>query len=175
MWSLHASFPVLPTMKTGLTWMWLVAHFIQALEKDPAADQSHYCSSIFRISKTEMTRADFYILEDENLDAAYRFACRLCLKAISSGSKVHLHLNDEKSVSEMDELMWHYPKGRFLAHDKIPNEAVVNSPVHLSCQEPIAEEGLLINLSKDIPFFFGRFVVFCISFCLYLLNVTRFE
>ncbi|MCH1614710.1 MAG: DNA polymerase III subunit chi [Acidimicrobiales bacterium] len=104
-----------------------------------------------------MTRTDFYLLEDENTDAAYRFACRLSLKAIESGTRVHIHLDDEDSVDTLDELMWHYPKGRFLAHDKIPNEAVVNSPVHLSCQEPIAEEGLLINLSKDIPFFFGRF------------------
>ena len=103
-----------------------------------------------------MTRADFYILEDENPDAAYRFACRLCLKAISSGSKVHLHLNDEKSLNEMDELMWHYPKGRFLPHD-ILSKSKSHYPIHLGHDEPTLEEGLLINLAKEIPFFFGRF------------------
>lgn len=132
------------------------AHFTQGLEKAPVEDRFHYCSSIFKISKAEVTRADFYILEDENPDAARRFACRLCLKAINSGSRVHLHLDDEKSVSAMDELMWNYPKGRFLPHDKMSNDNI-NHPIHLGHEEPILEEGLLINLAKNIPFFFGRF------------------
>ena len=90
------------------------------------------------------------------MDAAYRFACRLCLKAINSGMKVHLHLQDEVEINTMDELMWNYPSGRFLPHDIFSTEAV-NSPVQLGCEEPALREGLLINLSEEIPYFFGRF------------------
>ena len=103
-----------------------------------------------------MTRADFYILEDLATDAAYRFACRLCLKAISAGTKVHLHLNDEMAINTMDELMWNYPSGRFLPHDILSTQTA-GSPVQLGCEEPLLEEGLLINLSEEIPYFFGRF------------------
>jgi DNA polymerase-3 subunit chi len=103
-----------------------------------------------------LTRIDFYILEDEYIDAAYRFACKLCLKAIGSGTFTHLHLNDEDAVETLDELMWGYPNGRFLPHDKEPSEPS-RSPVHLSCKEPLLGEGLLINLANEIPPFFGRF------------------
>ncbi len=103
-----------------------------------------------------MTRADFYVLEDLAIDAAYRFACRLCLKAINAGTKVHLHLQDEIAINKMDELMWNYPPERFLPHDVLSSEAT-KSPVQLGCEEPILQEGLLINLSEEIPYFFGRF------------------
>ena len=103
-----------------------------------------------------MTRADFYVLEDLAIDAAYRFACRLCLKAINAGTKVHLHLQDEVAINTMDELMWNYPPERFLPHDVLSSEAT-KSPVQLGCEEPALQEGLLINLSEEIPYFFGRF------------------
>ena len=87
-----------------------------------------------------MTRADFYVLEDLAIDAAYRFACRLCLKAINAGTKVHLHLQDEVAINTMDELMWNYPPGRFLPHDVLSSEAT-KSPVQLGCKEPTLQEG----------------------------------
>ena len=86
-----------------------------------------------------MTRADFYVLEDLAIDAAYRFACRLCLKAINAGTKVHLHLKDEVAINTMDELMWNYPPGRFLPHDVLSSEAT-KSPVQLGCKEPKLQE-----------------------------------
>ena len=103
-----------------------------------------------------MTRADFYILEDLAIDAAYRFACKLCLKAINRNTKVHLHFKNEVAVNTMDELMWNYPSGRFLPHDILSTQ-VTKSPIQLSCEEPKLNEGLLINLSEEIPYFFGRF------------------
>ncbi len=56
----------------------------------------------------------------------------------------------------MDDLMWDYPKGRFIPHCEMSEDSS-NCPIHLSHAEPIFEEGLLINLAKDIPFFFARF------------------
>ena len=52
--------------------------------------------------------------------------------------------------------MWNYPSGRFLPHDVLSNQTA-ESPVQLGWEEPLLEEGLLINLSEEIPYFFGRF------------------
>ena len=52
-----------------------------------------------------MTRVDFYILEDEGIDAAMRFACRLCLKAYQGGHPVHVRAADAEQAKNLDELM----------------------------------------------------------------------
>ena len=104
-----------------------------------------------------MTRVDFYILDDQGLDASMRFACRLGLKAFLKGSPVHVHVDDAQQAAEMDELMWDYPKHRFLPHEVIEAEADPSAPVHIGYQAPHHCEGLLINLGRDVPSFFGRF------------------
>lgn len=103
-----------------------------------------------------MTRVDFYLLEDHGSAAAQRFACRLCLKALQAHQRVHVHLQDDAAVSEMDELLWAYPNDRFLPHSTQP-DASAASPIHLSHTDPMLQEGLMINLGGDIPRFFGRF------------------
>ena len=137
-----------------------------------------------------MTRVDFYVLEDLSEDAAMRFACRLCLKAIQGGMPVHVQLEDKTQVAAMDTLLWDYPKHRFLPHQLITetgettaaqaetaseaqstekaadqqyNERAsqskdrcgVKSPIHLGCDGPLHDSGLLINLATRYPVFLG--------------------
>ncbi len=131
-----------------------------------------------------MTRVDFYVLEDVSEDAAMRFACRLCLKAIQGGMQVHVQLEDKAQVAAMDTLLWDYPKHRFLPHQlvtgnseaksaqveqpdstgdaneievKADTKIEVKSPIHLGCDTPVHDSGLLINLAKEVPSFLGRF------------------
>lgn len=133
-----------------------------------------------------MTRVDFYVLEDISEDAAMRFACRLCLKAIQGGMPVHVQLEDKTQVAAMDTLLWDYPKHRFLPHQLVPQPgetaavhaekisdakltgeeasnyqkkdyAEVKSPIHLGCTGPLHDSGFLINLASQVPSFFGRF------------------
>ncbi len=104
-----------------------------------------------------MTRVDFYILADQTTDACMRFACRLGLKALQAGHLVHVHVDAEQHATHLDELMWDYPKHRFLPHQVIPDTQEIDSPIHISCGEPLHSEGLLINLSNCVPTFFGRF------------------
>lgn len=84
-----------------------------------------------------------------------RFACRLGLKASHTGNCVHVHVNDANHAVHVDELMWDYPKHRFIPHEIIDNAA--HSPIHIGHEEPQLQEGLMINLATDIPKFFGRF------------------
>ena len=104
-----------------------------------------------------MTRVDFYILDDQTLDATLRFACRLGLKAYLKNTPVHVHTDKPEDAQALDELMWDYPKHRFLPHEIIAGDSVPSSPIQISCEPPHSEEGLLINLAPEVPKFFGRF------------------
>ncbi len=104
-----------------------------------------------------MTRVDFYILDDQTLDATLRFACRLGLKAYQQGKPVHIHVDDIDNANALDELMWDYPKHRFLPHEVVTSNTTPTSPIQISSEPPHHEEGLLINLGLEVPRFFGRF------------------
>jgi len=104
-----------------------------------------------------MTRVDFYILSDQSVDASMRFACRLGLKAYLSGHAVHVHVTDQKSATDLDDLMWDYPKHRFLPHELLLPDQQPQAPVHIGSTPPHHTEGLLINLCDQVPTFFGRF------------------
>jgi DNA polymerase-3 subunit chi len=109
-----------------------------------------------------VTRIDFYILEDVELDAMQRFACRLATKAVNTGHEVHIHTSDASSAAVLDTLLWDYPQNRFIPHDVLAPENAplidaAKAPVTLGWTEPTGVDGVLINLSNEIPTFFGRF------------------
>lgn len=108
-----------------------------------------------------MTRIDFYILQDVHLAAQHRFACRLASKAMSgsdtSDQRVVLHTRDEAMATELDELLWHYPDKRFLPHALQGSSAEGKCPVLISWGEPSQFDGVLFNLSAEVPDFFNRF------------------
>jgi DNA polymerase III subunit chi len=107
-----------------------------------------------------VTRIDFYILQDVDADAACRFACRLAVKALGGGNRVHIHAEPELAA-EVDELLWHYPEHRFLPHGRENEDAADGAgqrpPILIGSSPPAEADGLLINLSGDIPGHFGRF------------------
>jgi len=104
-----------------------------------------------------MTRIDFYILQDVNLGAAHRFACRLAAQALGSGQPVVLQTADEATAREVDELLWHYPDRRFVPHAIAGEPTAPDAPVLISWQEPPAFDGVLFNLTPEVPHFFNRF------------------
>jgi DNA polymerase-3 subunit chi len=108
-----------------------------------------------------VTRIDFYILEDMELDAMQRFACRLAAKAVTAGHEVHIHTDDAASANALDELLWAYPQQRFIPHVVVDAEHAparsTTAPVTLGWQEPEGVDGVLINLGSDVQGFFGRF------------------
>ncbi len=63
-----------------------------------------------------MTRIDFYILPDVDIDAKFRFACRLAHRAIADGGQAHVRTASAEATAILDALMWSYPEGRFLPH-----------------------------------------------------------
>lgn len=105
-----------------------------------------------------MTRIDFYILEDVNLTAQYRFACRLAAKALAgSGQKVVVHAEDEATARRIDELLWDYPDKRFVPHALHGMPQAPAADVLITWQEPPHFDGVLVNLAPGVPEFFNRF------------------
>jgi len=103
-----------------------------------------------------VTRVDFHVLEDRDRQAAWRYACRLALRALSQQRRVFVYVADAEAAAELDELMWHYPERRFLPHGQQGTEAA-GAPVCIGWQEPAQEDDVLINLTDAVPGFFGRF------------------
>ena len=52
-----------------------------------------------------MTRVDFYILEDVDLNAMQRFACRLACTAVDAGKQVYIHTNQDQGAKDPDDLL----------------------------------------------------------------------
>ncbi|MEZ5558282.1 MAG: DNA polymerase III subunit chi [Pseudomonadales bacterium] len=104
-----------------------------------------------------MTRVDFYVLEDVDLQAAQRFACRLAVRAVASGSAVHIHVDDAAAAAELDDRLWQYPEHRFIPHRSEHQTDGAAAPLVLGWSQPAAPDGVLINLGGEIPGFFGRF------------------
>jgi len=105
-----------------------------------------------------VTRVDFYLLEDLNLIAGARFACRLAAKAVLGGSQVYVHTNNSKHAAEIDALMWDYPRQQFLGHELVGDDtAISTTPVLIGCGEDPVGDQVLINLADSVPKFIGRF------------------
>ena len=97
-----------------------------------------------------MTRVDFYELADIGKEARDRFACRLALRARDAGVDAVVLAEDQTAAKDLDDLMWQYPRERFLPHG-VSSEASPNSRVHIAASKlsDVGGDGqLLINL-KD--------------------------
>ena len=104
-----------------------------------------------------MTRVDFYLLPDVDIDAKYRFACRLALRAIHAGQQVHVRTASADAAGMLDELMWSYPEDRFVPHD-IAAGPEAGAPIRIGHAEPApGPDQVLVNLADDVPGFFARF------------------
>jgi DNA polymerase-3 subunit chi len=102
-----------------------------------------------------VTRVDFYILQDVELDAMHRFACRLASKAMFNGNEVYIHAADDAAAKSLDDLLWLYPEQRFVPHGLTADKT--SAPIHIGWEEPRQIDDVLINLSGEVPGFFGRF------------------
>ena len=100
-----------------------------------------------------MTRVDFYQLSDVSEEARARFACRLALKARDANLDVVLLTRDESAANDLDDLMWQYPRERFLPHG-LDGKDSPPSRVHIAAgklEEPGDGQQLLINLMDQWP------------------------
>jgi DNA polymerase-3 subunit chi len=105
-----------------------------------------------------MTRVDFYLLRDTGESTRVQFACRLIEKAVQQGHQVYINTESVVQLQQLDDLLWTFRAGSFLAHALDDGQGHGGSPVLLAHgREPTDSHDVLVNLSNDVPAFFSRF------------------
>ena len=111
-----------------------------------------------------MTRIDFYVLPEAaeagaKPDGAVITACKLCDKAAIAGQRTYVFAPVAAQADALDSALWSFRQGCFIAHERLG--APLSSPlpmVLIGAAEPPAEyQGVMINLSLEVPPFFSRF------------------
>ncbi len=104
-----------------------------------------------------MTRIDFYVLADSAVEKRQEFACRLTQKALHSGSKVYIAVDDDTQAKQLDQLLWQFRPESFVPHD-CEGEPSLQAPVQIGFGDDCGDHhDLLINLKSTIPEYFSRF------------------
>lgn len=113
-----------------------------------------------------MTKVSFYVLQSDastshgRLGLACRIAEKALLAGIHEGQRTYIHCPDESCVAEIDNLLWTFRQGSFVAHEHIAQVTDWDdtAPVLIGTTEPPKEiNAVLINLGQDVPLYFSRF------------------
>ena len=81
----------------------------------------------------------------------------LISKAVTSGSPVVLYTAEKALAEQLDEMLWRYPEQRFLPHGLMNSAAAAGAPVVIAWEDPRSYQGVLVNLTDQVPEFFPRF------------------
>lgn len=110
-----------------------------------------------------MTRVDFYILPGDSSEQRHLFACRIAEKAYKLGHSIYIHSDDQTQARALDELLWCWRNSSFIPHQIESAETDTNASdmINIGCNQGQGSStrlnGLLINLSHQVPEFFSRF------------------
>lgn len=106
-----------------------------------------------------MTRIDFHSNVSNQLD----YACRLTRKALAAGCQLVVRHQDEKQLTEFDQLLWTFSDADFLPHVTVAHTLARYTPVLLSAETEneaklnYHHNDILLNLAGRIPADFARF------------------
>jgi DNA polymerase-3 subunit chi len=105
-----------------------------------------------------VTRIDFYILQPDAAGDRYQLACRIAEKARQAGQRVLLHAPVEQEAHHLDQLMWTLRDASFIPHGLLGRDDPELNPILIGDGSADSNEHqVLINLSGEVPVFFGRF------------------
>lgn len=93
----------------------------------------------------ELCQVDFYLLGSPELEPD-RLACKLAVMAWERGHKVSIVTSSDAAAAALDELLWEYPEGRFVPHDRGDQSA---APVRVLTTPPSGTADVVINLTSS--------------------------
>jgi DNA polymerase III subunit chi len=99
-----------------------------------------------------MTHIGFYQISQGETDLA--FCCRLVDMVYRRGLRIHVHTGDQQTAEKLDELLWSFDDDRFIPHDLYGEDSPISIGIN---EEPEEHQQVLVNLSGQVPEFFGRF------------------
>ncbi len=104
-----------------------------------------------------MTRIDFYILPDVDLEARWRFAARLTHRVWNQGHQLLWLAPNPDTAQSLDDFLWQYPHNAFIPHGCVGSDAAAGAPVVIGAEDVPDHDDVLINLGDTLPAFFARF------------------
>lgn len=96
----------------------------------------------------EACQVDFYLLASASLDASH-LACKLALMAWERGHSIDIMTANRAEAAALDELMWAYPEGRFLPHERATGDSVSRAPIRIHELPPAGRADVIINLTSE--------------------------
>ncbi|RMX03843.1 DNA polymerase III subunit chi [Legionella jordanis] len=105
-----------------------------------------------------LPRIDFYLLKDSEEQSPWLLACRLLEKAYLRNHRVFVFCSNQEDAYRLDELLWTFKDNSFIPHNLQGEGPEPPPPIQIGYQgEPRGFNDILLNLSHEIPTFYGRF------------------
>ncbi len=100
---------------------------------------------------------DFYVMEGAGRMQAWRELCLLLEVPYAAQQPVYVHAATTDDAEQLDQLLWTYRDDSFLAHQISATTNTELAPIEIGTSTPLRKEGILVNLSKQIPDFYRDF------------------
>lgn len=110
------------------------------------------------MNRDDNCQVDFYLLGSA-AKSAEKLACKLAMMAWERGHRIAIVTENAAAAAALDQLMWDYPAGRFLPHERCGADEASVAPVCILPSPPSEAAEVLINLSSEPmpePRLFGR-------------------
>jgi len=109
-----------------------------------------------------VTRVDFYSLKEPGRGDRFLLACRLVERIHGDGHRIFIQVPDQEQARHLDRLLWTFRQQSFLPHGLANDSDRAFTPILIGHDDDPGEENqVLINLSPEVPPFFGSFERLC--------------
>lgn len=109
-----------------------------------------------------MTRIDFYTVKKQSGGDRFLLACRLVERIRGTGHRIYIQAPDRDQARHLDRLLWTFKQQSFLPHGLANDSDRELTPILIGFDgDPGEENQVLINLSLEVPAFFGSFERLC--------------
>ena len=69
--------------------------------------------------------------------------------ALERKQKIYITTPSEASSEQLDELMWQYPKERFIPHTRVEDQDAAKAPVNIGRLSDLNQADVVINLCPE--------------------------
>ena len=105
----------------------------------------------------ELANVSFYQLNQDEVDAKLKTACRLATQAYERSKSVFIWTVDEEGSKRVDDLLWEFPPDRFVPHEQSFIKTQFKNLVRIHHQIPEDNHYVLINLTQEPVALAGKF------------------
>lgn len=104
------------------------------------------------------TKADFYLLPEEDLASNSRFICRLIEKAYHNGNSISIYTESEDQAKWLHDALWTFRDISFVPHIIYEEQQNTDSPIKITySNKPIEPKDIIVNLTPEVLSFYNDY------------------